>query len=109
MNYSASFFILPPEFLIYLFAFNPFFQIKLDSFSTAPIVETNPLLDAIFISSPSWKISSVLDILSKSRETIFPSLFRVEAFKLEYLVKPPVKFNISENEVFLNSKIKSCS
>jgi len=86
---SPSFFILPPESLIYLFAFFPFFQMKLDSFSTAPIVETTPLLDAINISSPSRKISLLLDKLSKSRVIILPSLFSVEAFKLAYLVKPP--------------------
>ena len=79
---------LPPEFLIYLLAFNPFSQIKLDSLVTAPVVETIPLLDAIFIISPFSNISSAFKSL-KSSVITFPSLIKDDASKLAYNVNPP--------------------
>jgi hypothetical protein len=66
---------LPPEFLMYLLAFNPFSQIKLDSFVTAPVVETIPLLDAILMISPFSKISSAFKSL-KSSVITFPPLIK---------------------------------
>ena len=79
---------LPPENLIYFLAFVPFFQIKLDSFFTAPVVETIPLLDAIFIISPFSNISSAFKSLNLS-EIVFPSLINDDASRLAYNVNPP--------------------
>jgi hypothetical protein len=79
---------LPPEFLRYFLALIPFFQMKFDSFFTAPVVETIPLLDAIYNLSPSSNTSSAPRLL-KSREIILPSLSKKEASRLEYLVRPP--------------------
>ena len=87
-DFPPVLFNFPPEFLIYFLALIPFSQIKVDSFDTAPVVETIPLLDAIYTLSPSSNNSSASSLL-KSRVIIFPSLSKKEASRLAYLVSPP--------------------
>ena len=88
MIFQRILFNFPPEFLIYLLALIPFFQIKVDSFEIAPVVETSPLLDAIYILSPSSNTCCAFSLL-KSKLIIFPSLSKKEASRLAYLSKSP--------------------